>query len=148
MVAVLINSGQAVTARLGFTVNGRLVPVSVRHSLGKVIVSIWGDEVVFAVRSSRMAELALIRPPPPLQVGTEILYAPLPGLLMSVLAAEGMRVIKGETVAVLEAMKMENSLTIPMDAVVTRILVAEGTLVAAHAQILEYRPCKSSERAY
>jgi biotin carboxyl carrier protein len=55
--------------------------------------------------------------------------APLPGLLVKVCVAVGQAVKKGETVVVLEAMKMANNLTAEKDGTVSAILVKEGDSV-------------------
>ena len=55
--------------------------------------------------------------------------APLPGVVTKILVAEGQAVKKGETVLVLEAMKMENNITAEADGQVTGICVAAGDSV-------------------
>lgn len=55
--------------------------------------------------------------------------APLPGVVTKVLVAAGQAVKKGETVLVLEAMKMENNITAEADGSVTGICVAPGDSV-------------------
>ncbi|MEI6126904.1 MAG: pyruvate carboxylase subunit B [Pseudomonadota bacterium] len=67
----------------------------------------------------------------PLQVPPEgiLLKAPMPGMVVSVVSSEGDQVKKGETVFVLEAMKMENALAAPADGVVKQITVKSGDRV-------------------
>ena len=60
--------------------------------------------------------------------GTPI-NAPLPGVVTKVLVAAGQTVKKGETVVVLEAMKMENNITAECDGSVTGVCVAAGDSV-------------------
>lgn len=55
--------------------------------------------------------------------------APLPGVITKVLVAAGQSVKKGETVVVLEAMKMENNITAECDGAVTGICCAAGDSV-------------------
>lgn len=55
--------------------------------------------------------------------------APLPGVVTKVLVAAGQAVKKGDTVLVLEAMKMENNITAESDGSVTGICVAPGDSV-------------------
>lgn len=55
--------------------------------------------------------------------------APLPGVVTKVLVAAGQAVKKGDTVLVLEAMKMENNITAEADGSVTGICVAPGDSV-------------------
>ncbi len=62
--------------------------------------------------------------------------APLPGTVRAVLVSAGQRVAAGETLVVMEAMKMEHRITAPHDAVVREVLVTEGTFVEAHAALV------------
>ncbi len=55
--------------------------------------------------------------------------APLPGVVVKVPVTAGQAVKKGETVVVLEAMKMENNITAEADGTVTGICVAPGDSV-------------------
>lgn len=55
--------------------------------------------------------------------------APLPGVVAKILVSVGQAVKKGETVLVLEAMKMENNITAETDGKVTGICVAAGDSV-------------------
>jgi biotin carboxyl carrier protein len=52
--------------------------------------------------------------------------APMPGLIVRVSVEEGQEVAKGDTVVILESMKMENELKAPRDGTVHKINVAEG----------------------
>lgn len=55
--------------------------------------------------------------------------APLPGVVAKILVSVGQAVKKGETVLVLEAMKMENNITAETDGKITGICVAAGDSV-------------------
>jgi biotin carboxyl carrier protein len=55
--------------------------------------------------------------------------SPMPGKILEVRVAEGMTVEAGEALVLLEAMKMENTLTADGTAKVKRIHVAPGELV-------------------
>jgi len=57
------------------------------------------------------------------------LKAPMPGLVVSVLAEEGQPVKKGQALLVLESMKMQNELKSPRDGVVGRVRVKAGESV-------------------
>jgi biotin carboxyl carrier protein len=61
--------------------------------------------------------------------GPGALKAPMPGLVVRVTVREGQRVAKGESLVVLEAMKMENELKAPAPAVIGRVGVAAGQTV-------------------
>lgn len=55
--------------------------------------------------------------------------APMPGLVLEIMVTEGQGVMAGDNILILEAMKMENSLVIPADAVIKTILVKKGQVV-------------------
>lgn len=62
--------------------------------------------------------------------------APLPGVVTKILVAAGQAVRKGDTVLVLEAMKMENNITAETDGNVTGICVAAGDSVMEGTTLL------------
>ena len=62
----------------------------------------------------------------------------LPGLVRAIAVAEGQEVKAGETVAVVEAMKMENVLRAERDATVKKIYVKPGDSLAVDAVIMEF----------
>lgn len=57
------------------------------------------------------------------------LKAPMPGLVLRLLVAEGETVLKGGNLLVLEAMKMENIIKAPADVVIKSIKVKSGDKV-------------------
>jgi len=57
------------------------------------------------------------------------LKAPMPGLVVEVPVKEGQEVAKGDTLVILEAMKMENALKAPAQGVVRKIAVKKGQAV-------------------
>ncbi|SEU02668.1 ATP-binding protein [Nonomuraea wenchangensis] len=61
------------------------------------------------------------------------LLAPMPGSVLRVEVAPGDRVVKGQAVLVLEAMKMEHRITAPADGVVSGLHVEQGRQVEAGA---------------
>lgn len=63
------------------------------------------------------------------ETGEVKIRAPMPGLVLNVLKETGEAVERGETVAVLEAMKMENDLSTPQSGTVKEVLVQEGQTV-------------------
>nr|WP_325195353.1 biotin/lipoyl-containing protein [uncultured Oscillibacter sp.] len=55
--------------------------------------------------------------------------------------AVGKRVKKGQTVCLIEAMKMMSEVPAPCDCVIEEILKADGELVAFGEALLRYKPC-------
>jgi propionyl-CoA carboxylase alpha chain len=63
---------------------------------------------------------------------------PMPGLVVSIAVIEGQEVKAGETVAVVEAMKMENVLRAEIDGTVKKVHVKPGDSLAVDAMIVEF----------
>ncbi len=72
--------------------------------------------------------------------GGDVVEAPMPGLVKAVFVAPGDRVEAGQKMAIMEAMKMEHTLTAPRDGVVGEVLAAEGAQVEAHAALIALEP--------
>jgi len=70
----------------------------------------------------------------------ETIQAPIPGAVVKILVAPGEVVAAGQSVAVLEAMKMQNELTATWGGVVADIKVAIGDTVAAGAPLIVLAP--------
>ncbi|MBB5571809.1 MULTISPECIES: acetyl/propionyl/methylcrotonyl-CoA carboxylase subunit alpha [Rhizobium] len=73
-------------------------------------------------------------------VGGDRLIAPMPGLIKIVRVQEGDMVAKGEALIVMEAMKMELTLTATRDGVVESLHVGEGDQTSESAVLLSLRP--------
>ena len=63
---------------------------------------------------------------------------PMPGLVVSIAVSEGQEVKAGETLAVVEAMKMQNVLRAERDGTVKKIYATAGATLAVDALILEF----------
>lgn len=64
--------------------------------------------------------------------------APVPGQVVSVLVRSGDRVQAGDTLVVMEAMKMEHRIVASEDAIVAEVFVAEGDAVDAHQVLVHF----------
>lgn len=71
------------------------------------------------------------------QGGKRELRASMPGIVVDVKVEVGSEVAEGQTLVVLEAMKMQNPLTAETAGKVTRVLCKKGEAVAAGALLLE-----------
>lgn len=67
--------------------------------------------------------------------GTEV-KAPMPGTILKVSVSPGQSVSQGDTLVVLEAMKMENEVVAPADGVVDDILVSANDRVESDQLLL------------
>lgn len=68
--------------------------------------------------------------------GGKVITSPLPGVIISVDVKEGSVVKRGQKVAVIEAMKMENDILADVDGTVTAVHVSKGDTVAEDAKIV------------
>ena len=68
--------------------------------------------------------------PAPVPAGAETVKAPMPGKILSVAVSAGQAVKKGETLLILEAMKMQNEIAAPHDAVVSEVRVSANQTVS------------------
>lgn len=64
--------------------------------------------------------------------------APMPGMVLNVLVAEGQEVKKGDALIVLEAMKMENILKSPSDGVIKKIAITKGVAVEKNQLLIQF----------
>lgn len=62
--------------------------------------------------------------------------APLPGNVLNILVNVGDKVTAGQTVLILEAMKMENEIAAPISGTVTSLLVSKGQTVNTNEALL------------
>ncbi len=65
-----------------------------------------------------------------------LLRAPMPGMVISIPVNEGQQIKKGDVLAVLESMKMQNELRSPRDGRVTRVRIKPGERVEQKETIL------------
>jgi acetyl-CoA/propionyl-CoA carboxylase biotin carboxyl carrier protein len=72
--------------------------------------------------------------------GRETVTTPMQGTIVKVLAAEGDTVTSGQTLVVLEAMKMENHVVAHQSGVIAKLAVSEGETVATGATIAMIEP--------
>ena len=76
---------------------------------------------------------------PSVPAGAEKVTAPMPGTVLAVKVAVGQSVKKGETVVLLEAMKMENEIPAPRDGVIASIAVNKGASVQSGDLLLSLK---------
>ncbi len=120
------------------TVDGHLAAMQVRPIPNGFRLAHQGYEVAVNVFTESEAVAARLMP-----VGTKTdtgkkLLCPMPGLVVSIAVAEGQEVKAGETLAVVEAMKMQNVLRAERDGTVKKIHAAPGATLAVDALILEF----------
>jgi propionyl-CoA carboxylase alpha chain len=116
---------------------GRLL-VQVGPILNGFALSHAGTLAETRVFSPREAELYSLMPKKGSAPSAKVLLCPMPGVIRSILAAEGQTVKAGEPLAIVEAMKMENILRAEKDSTIVKIRVSQGDTLAADAIIMEF----------
>ena len=119
-------------------VGGEKVAVQVRPIANGVRLAHRGISADVHVYTVREAELARMMPRKIATDTSKSLLCPMPGLLKAIHVTLGQAVKVGDTLATVEAMKMENVLRAERDGVVKALRVAPGDSLAVDAIILEF----------
>ena len=119
-------------------VGKRTVSAQIRPVTNGVRIDWKGMSVVARAMLPRTAELERLMPEKLPPDTSRMLLCPMPGLVVSVAVTEGQEVKAGETLAVVEAMKMENVLRAERDLTVAKINAKAGDSLAVDAVIMEF----------
>lgn len=65
--------------------------------------------------------------------------APMPGLVLTILVSEGDEVKKGDSLLVLEAMKMENMIKSPTNGIIKKITIKQGDKVEKNEVLITFQ---------
>ena len=97
-----------------------------------------GAVVAAMVVNKRTAELEKLMPRKIETDTAKKLLSPMPGLVIAIAVEEGQDFKAGETLAIIEAMKMQNVLRAEQDGKVMRLAARPGDSLAADAVIMEF----------
>jgi propionyl-CoA carboxylase alpha chain len=120
------------------TIDGQFVAMQVRPINNGFRLAHQGFEVPIYVFTETEATSARLMPVVSAADTGKKLLCPMPGLVVSIAVSEGQEVKAGETLAVVEAMKMQNVLRAERDGTVKKIHAAPGATLAVDALILEF----------
>ncbi|MFV2054035.1 acetyl-CoA carboxylase biotin carboxylase subunit [Aliiroseovarius sp. YM-037] len=115
--------------RMALKVEGRTEGFRIRYR---------GADLDVTIRTPRIADLAEFMPEKVAADTSKLLLCPMPGLIVSVNVTEGESVQEGQTLASVEAMKMENILRAERAGVVSKINAAPGDSLAVDDVIMEF----------
>ena len=119
-------------------VNGKDISVQIERSAKGYRLLYRGAEINAQILSPKAAVLSahmVYKAPADM---SKFLLSPMPGLLVKMAVKEGQEVKEGEELAVVEAMKMENSLRAVQDGIVGKISAVEGGSLMVDEIILEF----------
>ena len=120
------------------SINGNQHAVKVTPVIGGYLLRLRGVEQVVKVMNSRIAELSDLMPVKLPTDTSKFLLCPMPGLVVSIMVSEGDIIEEGQSLAMVEAMKMENVLRAEKPGKVSKISVAEGDSLAVDEIIMEF----------
>jgi propionyl-CoA carboxylase alpha chain len=120
------------------SVDGRDISVQVRTAPKGIELSWRGLRTTAHVYTEAEAAAARLMPAKKTSGSGKRVLCPMPGLVVSIAVSEGQEIKAGETLAVVEAMKMENVLRAERDGVVKAIHAKPGETLAVDAVILEF----------
>ncbi len=131
-------TGQVTKSMTLFTgqINGEDMPVKVERDYNKVKLAAGPYSITVSILPAIAENLVEFMPEPNLLSGNLNVIAPMPGMLTKLFVSEGDQLFSGQEVAIIEAMKMENSLRCEIDCMVKSVHVREGDLLNVDDLIL------------
>jgi 3-methylcrotonyl-CoA carboxylase alpha subunit len=96
------------------------------------------DQLLTILTHGRQTQLTeiIVSGAPDDEVGGGNLTAPMPGAIIQVMVEAGQTVKAGQAILIMEAMKMEHTISAPADGVITEVLYAQGDQVADGAELV------------
>ncbi len=129
---IRIHIAESADGQMRLSADGRTRRVTVHRHGAVVAVNVGSGNQRFRLHDPVPADSA--------GAGGNVLRAPMPGLIRQLPLAVGTLVRMGEPVAVMEAMKMELTLSAPMDGRIAALGVTAGQQVGEGALIAEFQP--------
>ncbi|MAJ30123.1 MAG: acetyl/propionyl-CoA carboxylase subunit alpha [Gammaproteobacteria bacterium] len=120
------------------SVNDEKMIMQIRKKIPRYELIHKGKIALALISEQRLAALNELMPKKIPQDMSKFLLSPMPGLLIKVCVNQGQEVKAGEELAVVEAMKMENSLRASKDLKIKSILGSEGDNLSVDQKILEF----------
>ena len=124
--------------RSGGSCNGRAFTAQIERDGMWTRVSHNGRRAEVMVLTARAADLLRVMQFKAPADMSKFLISPMPGMLVDVAVQPGQKVLAGERLAVIEAMKMENVLHATTDGTVSELLAQKGESVAVDQPILRF----------
>jgi 3-methylcrotonyl-CoA carboxylase alpha subunit len=138
----ILADGEILLAQVVYKGTGAAVRVG-GESPANDAVAVASGNVAYVLRRGRQTKISLGNLAPD-EAGDHgksgLVRAPMHGKVLGLLVEEGARVLRGQRVAVIEAMKMEHTLVAPLDGAVAEIMVTMHEQVPEGAKIMLIEP--------
>jgi biotin carboxyl carrier protein len=115
---------------LSMLIEGKSYEVGLAQSGDTFIVSLFDDTIELELLEARKYQAAAAGIRPAGLSGPLKIQAPMPGKIVKVIVQEKVAVKEGDSLLIMEAMKMQNELKAPKSGIVSRIEVREGEPVS------------------
>ncbi len=122
--------------RYFFRLNGKSFLVQIQHINDMYHVNIDGEVFDIRVEDERMRTLRELVQKATHASGEQIIAAPIPGLITGIKIKEGDQISSGDSLLVLEAMKMENEIKSQFSGTVKKIMIEVGAAVEKDQKLL------------
>ncbi len=119
-------------------VDGQAMAIKIQPNDAGFQMRYRGADIKVSIFTKRAAELAALMPEKIPPDTSSLLLCPMPGLVISIAVKEGDEVQEGQTLATVEAMKMENILRAEKKAVISKINAQAGDSLAVDDVIMEF----------
>lgn len=137
---ILILEAMKMQSEIAAPVSGKITKIHVKEKAlvqeGEILITIESDEVIAEPVNDKPAKAR--RASDKLEASSDnIIRAPLPGTIMDILVKVGDTIEEGQTVLILEAMKMESEIHSPVSGKVKSISVTKGASVKDNDVLIE-----------
>jgi biotin carboxyl carrier protein len=137
-IAVEADVRRVSASELFFTSGGRTFRIHLARDADRTFVSVDGRE--FVVSEAPPETVGSFEGDERTPEGSLRVRAPMPGKVIKLSVQEGEKVRKNQTLAIVEAMKMENEIQSSIDGVVRKVHVSVGDVVDADRILAEIEP--------
>lgn len=119
-------------------INGRAISAQIKRNQYRFAINHRGYQLNACVLAPNVAELSKLMPEKKELDLSKFLLSPMPGLLINLKVKAGDKVDAGEELAVIEAMKMENSIRAENDCVIEETFLEAGATLEVDQKILSF----------
>lgn len=146
LVLPIAADGETVVAEIVYSPEGLKLSVD-GVAPAEDAIAFSGPDAVYILRRGRQTKVSM-RDPARAEAGGQgrsgLVLAPMHGRVLEVLVEKGVRVARGQRIAVIEAMKMEHTIVAPIEGTIADVLIAKDSQVAEGARVMVITPATTS----
>ncbi|MFH0930810.1 MAG: biotin/lipoyl-containing protein [Candidatus Zixiibacteriota bacterium] len=120
---------------LSMEIDGKIQTVYLAETENKRYIFIQGEQFVIQEKETTRAKRK--EEESGLSEGKQLICAPMPGRILKILVSEGEKVKKKQSLAIVEAMKMEHEIKSALDGIVKKVNFKENQMVDTEEPIME-----------